>query len=172
VADLNEGPGRSDPPGHQATAAPGRGWNCRRPLARLSRPKDTPKCPGPQRARILPGHLVTTIPSEDDLDAIFTALANRTRRFIVTELTHGEATVKELARPFDMSDSAVSQHIQVLERAGLIARGRHRKAPCRLEPDALRTALAWIERRCQIGNERFGRLDEDLNDRRQDKKNS
>ena len=80
------------------------------------------------------------------LDALFTALSDRTRRDIVARLSAGEATVKELAEPYDMSMQAVSQHLGVLERSGLISRGRHRQTrPCRLEPAALDAAFSWIE---------------------------
>src|SRR5258708_11318071 len=84
--------------------------------------------------------------TDDDLDAMFAALADPTRRSIVAHLTRGEATVNELAEPFAMSVQAVSRHIQVLERAGLVSRGRHRQTrPCQLQPQALRTATAWID---------------------------
>src|SRR5919112_3482805 len=80
------------------------------------------------------------------LDAVFTALSDRTRRDIVARLSAGEATVTELAQRYAMSMQAVSQHIRVLERSGLISQGRHRQTrPCRLEPAALEAALSWIE---------------------------
>ena len=83
--------------------------------------------------------------ADDRLDAVFTALGDPTRRDIVARLSTGEATVKELAQPYDMSMQAVSQHLRVLERSGLISRGRHRQTrPCRLEPAALEAALSWI----------------------------
>jgi DNA-binding transcriptional ArsR family regulator len=103
--------------------------------------------------------------ADDSLDAMFAALADPTRRSIVVHLTRGAATVNELAEPFDMTVQAVSQHIQVLERAGLISRGRHRQTrPCRLEPDALRTANDWIDRQRRVWNERFNQLDQHLTD--------
>jgi len=97
------------------------------------------------------------------LDALFTALSDRTRRDIVARLSTGEATVKELAEPYPMSMQAVSQHLQVLERSGLISRGRHRQTrPCRLEPAALETALSWIEESRRIWTDRMDRLESHL----------
>jgi DNA-binding transcriptional ArsR family regulator len=94
------------------------------------------------------------------LDALFTALSDRTRRDIVTRLSTGEATVKELAEPYAMSMQAVSQHIAVLERSGLISQGRHRQTrPCRLEPAALETALSWIEESRRQWSDRMDRLE-------------
>ena len=97
------------------------------------------------------------------LDAMFAALADRTRRDIVARLSEGEATVKELAAPYAMSVQAVSQHLQVLERCGLISRGRHRQSrPCRLEPGALETAVSWMEDARRVWAERMDRLDTHL----------
>jgi DNA-binding transcriptional ArsR family regulator len=80
------------------------------------------------------------------LDATFAALADPTRRAILARLTLGETSVTELAKPFDMSMPAVSKHLKVLERAGLIARGRDAQSrPCRLEPGPLKEAASWIE---------------------------
>lgn len=94
------------------------------------------------------------------LDALFTALSDRTRRDIVARLSAGEATVKELAERYAMSMQAVSQHIGVLERSGLISRGRHRQTrPCRLEPAALEVAVSWIEESRRTWSERMDRLD-------------
>jgi DNA-binding transcriptional ArsR family regulator len=104
----------------------------------------------------------TTI-EDQRLDAVFTALADRTRRDIVARLSAGEATVKELAEPYAMSMQAVSQHIRVLERCGLISRGRHRQTrPCRLEPAALDAAVSWIEESRRIWSERMDRLETHL----------
>ena len=104
----------------------------------------------------------TTVESQR-LDALFTALSDRTRRDIVARLSTGEATVKELAEPYAMSMQAVSQHIQVLERSGLISRGRHRQTrPCRLEPAALETAVSWIEESRRTWSERMDRLESHL----------
>jgi DNA-binding transcriptional ArsR family regulator len=108
--------------------------------------------------------------SEDDLDAMFAALADRTRRSIVAQLTRGEATVNELAGPHDMSVQAVSRHIQVLERAHLVSRRRHRQTrPCRLEPEALRTAVDWIDQQRQLWNDRFDQLQQHLADLQPDR---
>src|SRR6185503_19249188 len=104
-----------------------------------------------------------TTMEEQRLDALFTALSDRTRRDIVARLSAGEATVKELAEPFAMSMQAVSQHIRVLERSGLISQGRHRQTrPCRLEPAALETALSWIEESRRTWSERMDRLETHL----------
>jgi DNA-binding transcriptional ArsR family regulator len=100
---------------------------------------------------------------DERLDAVFTALGDRTRRDIVARLGAGEATVKELAEPYDMTMQAVSQHIRVLERSGLISRGRHRQTrPCRLEPETLEAALSWIEESRRTWSERMDRLDTHL----------
>ncbi len=97
------------------------------------------------------------------LDVLFTALSDRTRRDIVARLSVGEATVKELAEPYAMTIQAVSQHIRVLERSGLISRGRHRQTrPCRLEPAALEAALSWIEESRRTWSERMDRLETHL----------
>src|SRR3954471_19869642 len=94
---------------------------------------------------------------------MFAALADRTRRDIVARLSRGEATVKELAAPYSMSVQAVSQHIGVLERSGLVSRGRHRQTrPCRLEPQALEAAVSGIEKSRRIWSERMDRLDAHL----------
>jgi DNA-binding transcriptional ArsR family regulator len=101
--------------------------------------------------------------TEAELDAMFAALADRTRRDIVRRLTEGEATVKEIAAPYDMSLQAVSQHIGVLERCGLVSRGRHRQTrPCRLEPEALQAAVSWIEHNRRVWAERMDRLEAHL----------
>src|SRR3954453_427504 len=82
----------------------------------------------------------------DRLDATFSALADPTRRAILARLAQGEASVMELAEPFAMSQPAISKHLKVLERAGLISRGRDaQRRPCRLEGSPLRDASAWIE---------------------------
>ncbi|WP_420813652.1 ArsR/SmtB family transcription factor [Planosporangium thailandense] len=105
---------------------------------------------------------------DERLDATFAALADPTRRDIVARLSQGEATVKELAMPYAMSMQAVSQHIRVLERCGLVSRGRHRQSrPCRLEPAALESAMSWIEQSRRVWAERMDRLEEHL-DRLQD----
>ncbi len=83
----------------------------------------------------------------DRLSVIFGALADPTRRAILARLAHGEATVNELAAPFDLTLPAVSKHLKVLHAAGLISRGRHAQwRPCRLEGESLREAAEWMER--------------------------
>ena len=100
---------------------------------------------------------------DERLDAMFAALADRTRRDIVARLSEGEATVKELAAPYAMSLQAVSQHIGVLERCGLVSRGRHRQTrPCRLEPQTLEAAESWLEESRRAWSERMDRLDAHL----------
>ncbi len=82
---------------------------------------------------------------------------------MVARLSAGEATVKELAEPYAMSMQAVSQHIRVLERSGVISRGRHRQTrPCRLEPTALEAAVSWIEESRRTWSERMDRLETHL----------
>ncbi|MDX6321934.1 MAG: hypothetical protein QOF52_1792 [Propionibacteriaceae bacterium] len=104
-----------------------------------------------------------TIIQDQQLDALFTALSDRTRRDIVARLSTGEATVKELAKPYPMSMQAVSQHIRVLERSGLISQGRHRQTrPCRLEPAALEAGLSWIEESRRTWSDRMDRLETHL----------
>lgn len=94
------------------------------------------------------------------LDHTFMALADPTRRAILARLALGEASVNELAEPFRMSLPAVSKHLKVLERAGLISRGREAQyRPCRLEPEPLKAASDWIERYRRMWEERFDRLD-------------
>jgi DNA-binding transcriptional ArsR family regulator len=93
------------------------------------------------------------------LDATFAALADPTRRAIVARLAMGEATVLELAAPFDMSLPAISKHLKVLERAGLITRGRDaQRRPCRLRVEALEDVTAWAEQTRRVWEERFDRL--------------
>jgi DNA-binding transcriptional ArsR family regulator len=99
----------------------------------------------------------------DRLSAIFSALADPTRRAILARLTAGEAAVTELAEPFAMSLPAVSKHLKVLERAGLISRGRDAQwRPCRLEPGALKDADDWLEQYRRFWEGSFDRLDEYL----------
>jgi DNA-binding transcriptional ArsR family regulator len=96
----------------------------------------------------------------DALSAKFAALADPTRRAILAKLTHGEATVNELAAPFDMSLPAVSKHLKVLERAGLISRGREAQwRPCRLEAKALQPVDEWLDQYRAQWEARFDRLD-------------
>ena len=94
------------------------------------------------------------------LDATFAALADPTRRAILARLATGEATVMELAKPFSMSQPAISKHLKVLEHAGLISRGRDaQRRPCRLEVQPLADASGWIDRYREIWEENFRRLD-------------
>jgi len=95
-----------------------------------------------------------------DLDATFAALADPTRRAILARLALGEASVMELARPFAMSQPAISKHIKVLERAGLVSRGRDaQRRPVRIEGAPLADASAWLERYREIWEVNFERLD-------------
>src|SRR5262249_49790311 len=106
---------------------------------------------------------MTMVPER--LDATFSALADPTRRAILARLAAGEASVQELAKPFEMSLPAVSKHLKVLERAGLIVRSREAQLrPCRLEPAPLRDAVDWIERYRRQWDERFDRLDDYLHE--------
>src|SRR5437660_11987225 len=99
----------------------------------------------------------------DQLSSTFAALADPTRRAILERLAGGEATVNELAEPFPVSLQAISKHLKVLERAGLITRGRAAQwRPCRLETAPLESASAWIGRYQQIWAERFDRLDQEI----------
>jgi DNA-binding transcriptional ArsR family regulator len=94
------------------------------------------------------------------LDATFAALADPTRRAILARLASGEASVTELAQPFAMSQPAISKHLKVLERAGLISRGRDaQRRPCRIEARALADANGWLERYRQFWEASFERLD-------------
>jgi DNA-binding transcriptional ArsR family regulator len=95
------------------------------------------------------------------LDATFAALADPTRRAILARLASGEASVRELAEPFDMSQPAISKHLKVLERAGLISHGRDaQRRPRKLEATPLAEANEWIERYRKFWEESYGRLDD------------
>src|SRR5919198_1553250 len=99
----------------------------------------------------------------DTLSATFAALADPTRRAILARLTSGEASVTELAEPFDMSLPAISKHLKVLERAGLIVRTREAQwRPCRLDAGPLKDVADWIGHYRQFWEESFDRLDEYL----------
>src|SRR6266550_1770655 len=99
----------------------------------------------------------------DRLSATFAALADPTRRAILARLASGEASVTELAAPFDMSMPAVSKHLKVLERAGLIARGREAQLrPCRLEAKRLKDVADWVEHYRRFWEQSLDRLDEYL----------
>jgi DNA-binding transcriptional ArsR family regulator len=100
----------------------------------------------------------------DHLTTTFAALADPTRRAILARLASGEATVQELSKPFSMSQPAISKHLKVLERAGLISRGREAQwRPARLEAQRLKEVADWVERYRRIWEESFARLDEYLN---------
>ena len=99
-------------------------------------------------------------PTPDQLNATFAALADPTRRAILTRLAAGEASVAELAQPFAMSQPAISKHLKVLERAGLVSRGRDaQRRPRRLEAKPLAEATAWLERYREFWEGTFQRLD-------------
>jgi DNA-binding transcriptional ArsR family regulator len=101
----------------------------------------------------------------DNLDATFAALADSTRRAILARLAKGEASVTDLAEPFAMSQPAISKHLKVLERAGLISRGRDaQRRPRRLEARPLRDASQWLENYRQFWETQFRRLDALLHD--------
>ncbi|HJV04913.1 MAG TPA: metalloregulator ArsR/SmtB family transcription factor [Actinomycetota bacterium] len=103
--------------------------------------------------------------ASDTLDRTFAALADPTRRAILARLAAGEATVTELAAPFDISLPAVSKHLKVLERAGLVARGRERQwRPARLEAGPLREVADWAEGYRRFWEESYDRLDAYLED--------
>jgi DNA-binding transcriptional ArsR family regulator len=96
----------------------------------------------------------------NNLDATFAALADPTRRAILARLATGDASVTELAVPFDLSQPAISKHLKVLERAGLISRGRDaQRRPCRLEAAPLAVATEWMETYRRFWEESFERLD-------------
>ena len=99
----------------------------------------------------------------DRLDATFAALADPTRRAILARLASGEASVMELAEPFAMSQPAISKHLKVLERAGLISRSRDaQRRPCRLQPERLKTIAEWVGTYRQFWEASFNRLDDYL----------
>jgi len=101
--------------------------------------------------------------TEERLDAAFTALADPTRRAIVARLSRGDATVNELAAPFDMTLPGISKHLKVLERCGLISRSRHAQfRPCHLERATLDGTLEWIDEQRRVWTERFDQLDTHL----------
>jgi DNA-binding transcriptional ArsR family regulator len=101
--------------------------------------------------------------SETDLDAMFAALADPTRRAILAKLATGEASVMELAEPFDMSQPAVTKHLNVLERAGLITRRRDgARRPCKLDPEKLGELSRWLGTFQEFWEASFSRMDEVL----------
>lgn len=103
--------------------------------------------------------------NDDRLSRVFAALADPTRRDIVARLADGDATVNELAAPYDVSVQAVSKHIKVLQEAGLVSRARDaQRRPCHLEADVLDLTTRWIERYRRQAEQRFRRLDAVLAD--------
>ncbi|SCF15545.1 transcriptional regulator, ArsR family [Micromonospora coriariae] len=101
----------------------------------------------------------------DPTSAVFAALADPTRRAILARLATGEATVNELAEPFPISVQAISKHLNVLERAGLIVRTREAQwRRCRLDPAPLRTLAEWVEQYRRLWDERYDTLDDYLRD--------
>lgn len=103
--------------------------------------------------------------SSDTLSGTFKALADPTRRAILARLALGETSVLELAKPFAMSLPAISQHLKVLETAGLVARSRDAQwRPCRLEAKALKDVTEWLDQYRQFWEESFGKLDLYLKD--------
>ena len=107
----------------------------------------------------------------DHLSTTFAALADPTRRAILARLASGECSVTELAEPFEMSMPAVSKHLRVLERAGLIARGREAQwRPCRLEPRPLKQVADWTERYRHIWEKRLDRLGDYLQELKEKEK--
>jgi DNA-binding transcriptional ArsR family regulator len=100
---------------------------------------------------------------DDSISSTFAALADPTRRAILARLALGETSVTELAEPFEMSMPAVSKHLRVLERAGLITRGREAQwRPCKLKAEPLREAAGWLDEYRQFWEQSFNRLDEYL----------
>src|SRR5438094_4249599 len=108
---------------------------------------------------------MATATATDRLDRTFAALADPRRRAILTRLTKGQASVTELAKPFEMTLPAISKHLKVLERAGLIARGRQRQwRPARLEAGPLKEVAEWTERYRRYWEESYDRLEEYLDE--------
>lgn len=105
------------------------------------------------------------------LDRIFAALADPTRRAILARLAADEATVNELVKPFRISQPAISRHLKVLERAGLVSRGRDaQRRPCRIRAEPLAEASAWLERYREFWESSFERLDELLEEMKAERK--
>jgi DNA-binding transcriptional ArsR family regulator len=107
----------------------------------------------------------------DELSVTFAALADPTRRAILARLAEGEATVNELAEPFDLSLPAVSKHLKVLQRARLVSQGRKAQwRPCRLEPAPLKDASDWVDQYRRAWEERFDRLGDYLRELKREEK--
>lgn len=99
--------------------------------------------------------------TNESLNAVFSALADPTRRAIIAQLAHGEATVAELADPFDISQPAISKHLKILEKSGLIARGKHRQSrPAYLKAAPMKDAVDWLTTFQQFWGESFNQLDQ------------
>jgi DNA-binding transcriptional ArsR family regulator len=114
---------------------------------------------------------MTTLIDNDPLSTTFAALADPTRRAILARLATGEATVNELAEPFAITLQAVSKHLKVLQRAGLISRGREAQyRPCRLEPAPLDAATGWVEQHRQVWQQRLDLLGQHLRNIQQTQK--
>jgi DNA-binding transcriptional ArsR family regulator len=108
---------------------------------------------------------------EDTLSILFAALADSTRRAILARLREGQATVNELAAPFDMSLPAISKHLKVLEKAKLITRGRDAQwRPCQLQPEPLKQVADWVEQYRELWGQRFDRLDDYLRELQNEEK--
>ncbi|RNM12074.1 ArsR/SmtB family transcription factor [Nocardioides pocheonensis] len=113
----------------------------------------------------------TSAAKEDRLDETFAALANSTRRAILARLTEGEANVNQLAEPFELSLPAISKHLKVLERAGLIVRGQRAQfRPCALDAAPLEEVSTWAEQYRPVWEARFERMDTYLQQLRQQRK--
>lgn len=111
---------------------------------------------------------MTTAFADDQLSATFAALADPTRRAILARLAAGEASVQEISRPFDMSLPAVSKHLKVLQKAGLVEQGRRAQwRPCRIKAAPLKAAADWVEQYRELWEERFNRLDDYLQEMKQ-----
>src|SRR5918997_1914158 len=107
----------------------------------------------------------------DRLSTTFAALADPTRRAILARLRSGETSVSDLAKPFDISGPAISKHLKVLERAGLITRSREaQRRPCRIEPNALKRVDEWLDRYRVFWEERLNQLDAYLTETQADEK--
>lgn len=114
---------------------------------------------------MVPATVTATADSESQLDETFAALSNSTRRAILARLAQGEASVTDLAEPFDLSLPAISKHIKVLERAGLVSRTRHAQfRPCTLHAAPLADIADWAEQYRHIWEDRFNRMDDYVQD--------
>ena len=107
----------------------------------------------------------------DTLSATFAALSDPTRRAILARLARGEATVTELAAPFEITPPAVTKHLKVLQRAGLIVQGRERQwRPCRIQPEPLKEAANWVDQYRQLWEQRLDRLEDYLRELQREEK--